>query len=123
MAITSQKCWITAGSIPLKEATIVGLDDNGARLILSEQIMLPSECSLFFTYNCTVGRKCKVIRQAAKDISLLFLSRIGPPDLAKSDIVENWPTLSASSSLRRLQRFIAFLGNDRRAQVPFIHGP
>jgi hypothetical protein len=88
MAISGQKCWITAGSIPLKEATVVDLDDKRARLILSDMVLLPPECSLFFTYNCTVGRKCKVTRQMGTQVSVSFLGRIGPPELAKSDIIK-----------------------------------
>ena len=84
--MTGRICWITGGRMPLRIATILSVTEVGAIIRLQEPYPLPTECELFFTYSCTVGRRC-FIKGIASDgaIRLAFLSRIGPLQVADND--------------------------------------
>ena len=84
--MTGRICWITAGDIPLQTATVLAISDNAATIQLQQAVPLPTECDLFFTYSCTVGRRCYV-QSITKDgsIQLSFRSRIGKLHVADND--------------------------------------
>jgi hypothetical protein len=86
---SGRTCWITAGSMPLRTATVLEIYNDGALVQLHEPQPLPVECDLYFTFNCTVGRKCCVTHRTSQTVRLSFLEKIGSPIAAQNDnIVE-----------------------------------
>jgi hypothetical protein len=66
---------------------VVHLTENSALVRLEEAVKLPQECDLYFTYNCTVGRRCRVQFQRGEMATLSFLGRIGATHSAQNDNV------------------------------------
>jgi hypothetical protein len=82
---THTTCWITAGRIPLRAGTVLSITEGQAVVRLSNPEPMPEQCEIYFTYNCTVGRKCVVESQQGDTIALSFLSRLGAAEVAHND--------------------------------------
>jgi hypothetical protein len=51
---------------------------SGAKLVCDNAAKLPDEFNMYMTAQGNVGRKCKVVRRAANEIGLTFISRTAP---------------------------------------------
>jgi hypothetical protein len=71
--------------MPLRTASVLEVSDKTAIVALHEPTPLPAECELYFTFNCTVGRKCRIAERTGDVVSLLFLARIGAAIAAVND--------------------------------------
>jgi hypothetical protein len=83
--MTGRICWITGGKMPLRAATVVSVTTDGATIQLHEPAPLPTECDLFFTYSCTVGRRCFIESMSKDSVRLSFRARIGTLQVADND--------------------------------------
>ena len=83
--LSNQLCWITAGVMPLRRATVLSINTTHAVVRLDENAPLPKELDLYFTFNCTVGRKCLVDSQRDNVVALTFLARLGASYAAHND--------------------------------------
>jgi hypothetical protein len=89
----NQKCWLTFRELPLTEATLSSVDDERGLLKLESYFVAPKCFDLFLTYNCTVGRKCRVLEQSGVTLAIEFTGRIGSANRADNDnvmLVELW---------------------------------
>ena len=73
----NRTCWLTAGSMPLRTATVLSTGDKEAVVRLHEIWDVPAECELYFTFNCAVGRRCTVKEREGDIVTLRFTARIG----------------------------------------------
>ena len=85
MKALNQKCWLTFRELPLTEAMLASVDDERGLLKLNHYFVVPNCFDLFLTYNCTVGRKCRVLEQSGLTLTVEFMGRIGGEHRADND--------------------------------------
>jgi hypothetical protein len=81
----NQKCWLTFREFPLTEALLTSVDEERGLLKLDSYFVVPKTFDLFLTYNCTVGRRCRVLEQSGVMLAVEFTGRIGSGLRADND--------------------------------------
>jgi hypothetical protein len=71
----------------LRAASVLAVSDKMATVALHDPSPLPAECDLYFTYNCTVGRKCLITKRRGDTVTLAFIARLGSAIGADNDNV------------------------------------
>ncbi len=72
-------CWIDGGpGQPPIKGHLSNVSHSGAKLTCEDSVELPDKFIVYMTHDGNVGRVCKVVRRAEKEIGLHFLSRNVP---------------------------------------------
>lgn len=103
MSTAQRVCWIGAGLRNLLDGRIQKITETGANIELLTPVAVPEECNLYFTTDCQVGRKCKVISQTGSVVRLSFQGRIEPMSDRDGDRPNNEPS-SRSNTVPRTSK-------------------
>jgi hypothetical protein len=65
-----KRCWISVGLSNLIECMATQISISSATVTLPTHHKLPNEFNLFFTSDCKVGHKCRLVRQSHNELEL-----------------------------------------------------